>query len=132
MATDINSKLFSEALEAGIKARELILKFSTLLIEQDEFIAGLGAIKAQEKIFAGWDMFKENKDLYPCLEIYQIIASLHADLDQQFTFYGCESLREDVKQIDIAIDILKRALGMEIVSKEKYFRIIKKQFNGGI
>jgi len=131
LATDLKSKLFSESLAAGIKAREWILKFTTFQVDQDEFIEGLGAIKAKEKIYSNWDLFKENKEFYPCLEIYQVIASLHEDLDHQFKFYGYESLKEDLRQIDISIDILKRYLEMETFDKEKYFQFIKKHNYGG-
>ncbi len=132
MVNDIKSKLFSESVEAGIKAREWILKFTTFQIDQDEFIEGLGAIKAKEAIYSNWDLLKENKELYPCLEIYQVIASLHEDLDHQFKFYGYGSLKEDLRQIDICIDMLKRALGMDTVGKEKDCGFIKKQVNGGM
>lgn len=132
MATDIKSKLVSESMEAAVNAREWILKFTTFQIDQDEFIAGLGAIKAKEAIYSNWEVFKENEALCPCLEIYQIIDSLYDDLEHQLRFYGYDSLKEDVRQLDVSIDILKRSLGMEIFGKEKYYQFIKKQINGGI
>lgn len=132
MATDVKAKLVTDSLAAAIKVREWIIKFTTFQIDQDEFVAGLGAINAKEEIYANWDLFRETKELYPCLEIYQVIASLHEDLDHQLRFYGYDSLKEDLKQIDISINILKRALGMETFGKEKYYQFIKKQINGGI
>lgn len=132
METNHSSKLVRESLEAAKKAREWILKFTTFQIDQDEFIKGLGVIEARETITSNWDLFKVNKELYPCLEIYQIIDSLYEDMDHQLKFYGYDSLKEDVRQLDIAIDIVKRSLGMEIFGKEKYYQFIQKQTNGGI
>lgn len=132
MEAEFRAKFIRGSLDAALKAREYILKFTTFQIEQDEFVDGLSSLEAREAIYSNWELLQENQSLYPCLEIYQVIDSICEDLDAQLKFYGYASLKEDLKQIDFSIDILKRALGMEAFDKVKYHQFIKKQINGGM
>ncbi|MHB9094025.1 MAG: hypothetical protein ACYC21_05090, partial [Eubacteriales bacterium] len=105
--------LVKEGLEAAVQARELIWKFTTLQITQEEFRQELEAIHAKQIVFDNWQDFQDNEAIYPCLEIFQVIYSIAEDVDYQIRFYGLDSLREDIKQLDTSIKILKRYLGYE-------------------
>lgn len=132
LANEYRSIIAAQSLEAALKARELILKFTTFQVSQDEFVDGLACLGAGQAIRSNWELFTGNEELYPCLEIYQIIDSLSTDLDYQLQFYGYDSLKQDTGQLDISINILKRFLGKDTFDKDKYFQFIKKQFNGGM
>ncbi len=105
--------LVKEGMEAAIQARELIWKFTTLQINQAEFVQELEDVHAKRIIFDNWDDFQHNEAIYPCLEIFQVIYSIAEDVDYQIRYYGLDSLREDIKQLDMSIKILKRYLGQE-------------------
>lgn len=99
--------LVREGLEVAVKARELLWKFSTLQIDQEQLLEGLYAIPAKETIFENWELFRENEAIAPCLDIFQVIYSLGEHLDYQLKFYGLDSFREDIKQLDAAIKMLR-------------------------
>ncbi|MDA8211691.1 MAG: hypothetical protein M0021_07440 [Clostridia bacterium] len=104
----VSDELVREGLEVAVKARELLWKFSTLQIDKETLLASLQSIPAKETIFNNWDIFSNDEAIAPCLEIFQVIYSLGEDLDYQLSFYGLDSLREDIRQLDAAIKMLRR------------------------
>lgn len=121
-----------EALQAASQARQLIVKFTNFHINENDLSNGLSGLKANEAIVANWEMFQEDKTLYPCLEIYQIVDSLRQDLEYQLRVYGIGSLKDDQRQLEIAMNTLKRNLGIETINKDNYLRIMQSKIHGGI
>ena len=128
--TSFRIELMRESLQAALKARQLIVKFASFHINEDDLSNGLSMMKAKEAIVSNWEIFKEDKGLYPCLEIYQIIDSLCEDLSYQLRVYGIDSLKDDQRQLELAMDTIKRSLGMEIINKDNYLQIIQSKIPG--
>jgi len=130
LTTDIRVDLMRDSLRAASQARQLIVNYANFHIGEDDLGTGLGLIKAQEAIVSNWEIFKADKELYPCLEIYQIINSLSGDLEYQLRVYGMGSLKDDQRQLEVAMKTIKRNLGMESINKDNYLKIIESKVHG--
>lgn len=103
-------ELVRDGMEAAVKARDLLWKYTTLQIEKEELLEELQSIRAKEILFSNWGDFQHNEAISPCLEIFQVVYSISEDIDYQLQYYGLDSLREDIKQLDASMKILKRYL----------------------
>lgn len=131
MTTDFRIDLMRESLQAALQARQLIVKFASFHINEEDLSNGLSMIKAKEAIVSNWEIFKEDQGLYPCQEIYQIIDSLCEELEYQLKVYGIDSLKDDQRQLELAMNTIKRSLGMENINKDNYLQIIESKRYGG-
>lgn len=103
-------ELVSESRQAAIRARTLLVRFLAFQIDKEQFLNQLHQIPVNDIYFRLWEEFGNvnSRAVTTCLEICQLINSLREEMDYQLQYYGLDSFRDDITQLDVSIRNLTR------------------------